>query len=162
MIRAYIEEVAKLPGMVREGVQETYLHKVEIRFIDKMLCNFWLDECCIFINTTMPCSRRKIVPSGVTLLFLLFVLSTLLSHSFRDLLCRFTGALLTPDILLTMKLLQKIFHQLNCGLSMVSVLCSKLKIHKVPHAQQGICEGNTLAHQNIYKSRHKNWNIYSP
>jgi len=37
--RAYISEVAKLVDMVREVVQEMHLHKVEIRFLEKMLCN---------------------------------------------------------------------------------------------------------------------------
>jgi len=37
--RAYIYEVAKLADMVREVVQEMHLYKVEIQFVDKMLCN---------------------------------------------------------------------------------------------------------------------------
>jgi len=38
--RSYIQQVAKLADMVREVVQEMQPHKVEIRFINKMLCNF--------------------------------------------------------------------------------------------------------------------------
>src|SRR5882757_7786545 len=115
--------------MVREVVQEMHLHKVEIQFVDKMLCNFRLDLSFIFINATTLCSRRKIVPSGVTLPFLLFVQSKLLFQGFRDLLCRFTGAESTENILVTMKLLQIILHVLDRGLSMVPVLCHKVKIH---------------------------------
>jgi len=111
--RAYIYEVGKLADMVREVVQEMHLHKVEIRFIDKMLCNFWLDLHFIFINAKMLCSRRMIVPSGVTLLFFLFVQSKLLFQGFRDLLCRFTGAESNENILVTMKLLQIIIHVLS-------------------------------------------------
>jgi len=37
--RDYISEVGKLADMVREVVQEIQLHKVEIRFVGKMLCN---------------------------------------------------------------------------------------------------------------------------
>jgi hypothetical protein len=38
--RDYISEVAKLADMLIEVVQENYLHKVQIQFVDKMLCNF--------------------------------------------------------------------------------------------------------------------------
>jgi len=37
--RACIPDVAKPADMVRKVVQEMFLHKVEIRFIDKMFCN---------------------------------------------------------------------------------------------------------------------------
>ena len=90
--RDYIYEVAKLADMLTEVVQEMHLHKVEIQLVDKMLCNFWLDLHCIFINVTMRCSHRKIAPSGVTLLFLMVIQSKLLVQGFGDHLCRFTGA----------------------------------------------------------------------
>jgi len=118
-----------MANMVRVVVEEMHLHKVEIRFIDKMLCNFSLGLRFIFINAMMPCSRRKIIPSGVTLRFLLFLQSKLLFQGFRDLLCRFTGMESTENILVTMKLLQIILHVLDRGLSMVPVLCHKVKIH---------------------------------
>jgi hypothetical protein len=40
MIRDYISEVVKLADMLIEVVQENHLHKVQIKFMDKMLCNF--------------------------------------------------------------------------------------------------------------------------
>jgi hypothetical protein len=76
----------------------------------------------------MLCSHRKIVPSGVTLLVLLDVQSQLLVQGFRDLLCRLTGAEWTEHILLKMKHLQMIPHALDHSLSMVPLLCHKVKI----------------------------------
>jgi hypothetical protein len=76
----------------------------------------------------MLCSHRKIVPSGVTLLVLLDVQSQLLVQGFRDLLCRLTGTEWTENILLKMKHLQMIPHALDHSLSMVLLLCHKVKI----------------------------------
>jgi len=73
------------------------------------------------------CSRSKIVPTGVTLPFLLFVQSKLLFEGCRDLLCGCTSAESTETMLVTMILLQIILHVLDCGLSMVPVLCHKVK-----------------------------------
>ena len=109
-----------------------------------MLCNFWPDLGFIFINASMFCSCRKIVPSGVTLPFILFVQSKLLFEGFRDLLCRITAAESTENIFVTMKLLQIILHVVNRGLSMVPVTCHKVNMHKVLDAQQGLCEENSL------------------
>jgi len=38
-LRACIHEVAKLADMVREVVSEVHLHKVEIQFVNMMLCD---------------------------------------------------------------------------------------------------------------------------
>ena len=59
--RAEIYEAAKLADMVRDVVQEMHLHKVEIRLVNKILCNFGLDLHFIFINATRHCSCRKLV-----------------------------------------------------------------------------------------------------
>jgi len=59
-----------------------------------------------------------------------------------------------------MKLLQIILILLDCGLSMVLVLCHMVRIHHVLEAQQGICEGNCLACQRVWKSLYENW--YNP
>jgi len=131
--------------MVREVVQEMHLHKVEIRFVNKMLCNFLLNRCFIFINTTTLCCCRNIVPSGVTLPFLLVVKSKLLFQGFRDPLRRFTGAESTENIIVTMKHLQIFLHALDRRFSMVPVLCHRVNIHPVLEAQQGFGEGNPLA-----------------
>jgi len=147
--RAYNKEVAKLADMVREVVQVRHLHKVEFRIVHKMLCNFWIELHFIFIVMTTLCSCSRIVPSGVTLLLLLFVQRKLLVQRFRDLLCRFTGEVLTENIPLMLKLLQIMLHGLDCGLSMVLALCHKVKIHKVLDTQQGFCEGSPLAHQRV-------------
>jgi len=61
-----------------------------------------------------------------------------------------------------MNLLQIILHVVNCGLSMVPVLCHKVKIPKVLDAQQGVCERNHLARQRIWKSHPDNWNNHMP
>jgi len=63
--------------MLREVVQEIQLQKVQIRFVDKMLCNIWLHLHFIFINSTTFYSDRLIVPSGVTLPLRLIVQSKL-------------------------------------------------------------------------------------
>ena len=127
--RGSIQEVAKLADMVREGFREMHYHKVEIWLVDKMLCNFWLNLRCIFLNVTVLCSRQKIVPRGVTLPFLLFVQSKLLFQGFRYLLWRFTCAESTENILVTMKLLTISLHVLDHGLSLVPVMCHKVQIH---------------------------------
>jgi hypothetical protein len=77
--------------MVREVVQEMLIHKVEIPFINKKLGDFLLDLSFIFIHTTMLWSRRKIAPSWVTFLFLLWFQSKLPFQAFQDLLCTSTG-----------------------------------------------------------------------
>jgi hypothetical protein len=38
--RACIPEVVKLADMVKTVVAQMFVHKVEIRFVNKMLCNF--------------------------------------------------------------------------------------------------------------------------
>jgi len=109
-----------------------------------MLCNFWLDLHFIFTNVTTLCSCRKIVPSGVSLLFRLLVQSRLHFQCFWDLLCRFTSVESTKHTRVMMKLLQKILDGLDRGLSLVPVLCHKLQISKVLDAQQVICVGNPV------------------
>jgi len=115
--------------MIREVVQEMHLAEIEIRFVNKMLCTFCRNLHCIIINVMTLCSRWQIVPSGVTLPFLLIVQHTLQCQVFQDLLCRFTGPESTESILVTMKLLQVIRQVLDRGLSMVPVLCHKMTIH---------------------------------
>jgi hypothetical protein len=109
-------------------VQEMHRDEVEIRFVDEMLCNFGLDLHFVFINPISLCSRRNIVPCGVTVLFLLCVQIQELLEVFRDLLCRFTGMESTENILLTTKFLQIILHVLDRALRMVPVTCHKVKI----------------------------------
>ena len=109
----------------------------------------------------MLCRCRKIVRSGVTLLFLLFVQRKVLFQGFWDLLCSFTGAESTENIIVTFKLLQILLHVLHRGFSIVPVMCHKVKIHSVLDAQQGFCEGNPLAHQKVWKSQHENWNNHA-
>jgi len=127
-IRACIQVVANRPYMVKKVVEEMHVHKVEIRFVDKMLCNFWLDLRCIFINVTTLCSCRMPLPGRVSLPFLLFVQRTLLFQVFWNLVCRLTGVELTGNIIVMMKILQIIFHVLGLVFCMVPVRCNKVKI----------------------------------
>jgi len=120
--RAYIYKVANLGDMVREVVQKMHQHKVGIQFVDTMFCNFWRNLHFMFIHMTTLCSHRKIVSSRVTLLFILFVQSKLLFQVFWNLLCRFPSMESTENILMKMKLLQIMIHELNHGLRMVPVL----------------------------------------
>jgi len=145
----YISYVATLADMVSELIQEIHLQKFETWFVDKMLCNFWLDLRFIFINVSTACSRRNIVPSWVTLQFLLFVQSKVFLKGCEDRLCRFTCRELTEIMLRMMKLLQIILHVLDCDLSMWLVLCHEVKIHKDLDAQQGIWEGNPVAYWRV-------------
>jgi len=147
--RVYIQELSKLADMGREVVQEMHIQIVEMRFFDEMLCNFWRDLSCIFINAKTLCSRRKIVPSGVTLPFLLWVQSKLLLQGLWDHLNRCTGAESTENILVTMKLLQIILHVLYHGISMVPVLWHKVTIHWDLDGQQGFSEGNPLVRRTV-------------
>jgi len=97
------DQVTKLADMNREVVQEMHFHQVEIRSVDRILCNFWLDLRIFLISTMTLCHHRNIVPSRVSLLFLLYFESCLLFERFRDLLCKFTGTHSTETILVTMK-----------------------------------------------------------
>jgi len=54
--RACIQAVAMLGDMVWEVVQEMHLNRVEMRFIDKMLCIVWHDMRVIYINPNTRCS----------------------------------------------------------------------------------------------------------
>jgi len=149
--------------MVREMVQEMHLHKVDIQFVNKMLCNFWLDLDFIFINATMICRHRNIFPSGVTLPFLLLVQHKLLFLAFPVLLCRSTGVELTEHIHLMVKLFQMNLHVLDRGFStMVPVVCHKVKMNGFLVAQQGFCEGNPLAHCKVKKNPPETWNNHAP
>lgn len=96
-----------LADMIREVVQEMRLHQLEIHFFDNLMGNFWLGLHFIMIKLTMRFIWRRIVQSGVTLPFLLYVQSRLHFQGFRDLLWRFTGTESTESILLTSKLLQR-------------------------------------------------------
>lgn len=125
---ACISEVAKLSDMVREVVKEMHLQKVEIRFGHMVLCNVRVDLPFIFINVTTLCRGQNIVPHGVLLPFLLFVQSKLRFEGFQDLVCRFTGAESTVNILLKMKLLQILLHVLYRGFSVVLVLFHQVKV----------------------------------
>jgi hypothetical protein len=87
-----------------------------------MLSNVQLNLYFIFISATMLGSHRNIVPSGVTVSFLLFVQCKLIFQDCQDLLCTFTDTDLTEDFLVTMELHQMILHGLDCGLSMLPVL----------------------------------------
>jgi len=139
-----------------------HLHKVEIRFVNKMLCNSWPDRRFIFINPTTLCSHRKVVPSAVTLPLLVFVQSKLLFQGCWGNLCRFTGTESTENILVMMNLLQRILHILDRGFSMGLELCRKIIIQKVLDAPQGFCEGNPLPCRRVTKSRRENWKNHSP
>jgi len=110
----------------------------------------------------MLCSRQMIVSSGVTVLFLLIVQSKQRIQGLRDLLSRFTGVEWTEHILVTMNLLQILLHVLDCGFSMVPVLCPQVKINQVVDAQQGLSEGNRVACRRVGKSRHENWKNHLP
>jgi hypothetical protein len=55
---------AKLADEVREGVQKMELHTVEIQVVHKMLCNFGLNLCLIFIKSITLCNCSRIIPSG--------------------------------------------------------------------------------------------------
>jgi len=67
----------------------------------------------------------------------------------EELLCTFTGAEPTDNNLVIMKPPQSILHILDCGLSMVPVLCHMVTIHHVLDAQLGFFEGNHLARQKV-------------
>lgn len=58
-------------------------------------------------------------------------------------------------------LLQRIHYVLDCGVSMVPVLCHQLKIQYVLNAQLRFCEGNPLARQMVSMSRCENWNNHT-
>ena len=127
--RDCISEVAKLADMVRKVVQEMHLYKVEIGYFNELLCNCLLNLHIIFIRATTLSRYRKIVPSWVNCRCLLLASGQLLFKGYRDLLCRFTGAESTENILVTMKLLQIVLHVLDCSFSIVQVLCHEVKIH---------------------------------
>lgn len=74
-VRACFSEVAMLADMVREVIEELGVHKFVIQFINIMLYNFWFNLSVLLINTVQLSRRQMMVPSGVTLPFLLFVLS---------------------------------------------------------------------------------------
>jgi len=60
-----------------------------------------------------------------------------------------------------MKLLKIILHVLDWGLSMVPVLCHKVKIDEVPDSQQGFWKGDLFAHRRVEKCRSENWNNHT-
>jgi len=76
--------------------------------------------------------------------------------------CTFTGAESTEKILMTREFLQSIIHVLDCGFSMVPVLCDRVNIHYVLDAQHGFCEWNPLACRRDRKSCPENWIYHSP
>jgi len=53
-------------------------------------------------------------------------------------------------------------YVLNRGFGMLLVLCRNVKIHYVLDAQRNISEGNILAFQRVWKSRHENLNNWAP
>ena len=56
-------------------------HKVEIQFVENMLCDFCHDVQYLFIDSTTLCHSTNIVPYRVTVLFHRCVQLKLLFHS---------------------------------------------------------------------------------
>jgi len=106
-----------------------------------MLWNVRFGLRFIFLNLTLLCSCREIVPRMVALLFLLFVHWKMVPKGLKDDCCRVTGTEWTNTILLTMKLLRIIIYVLDCGLCPVPVLCHQVNIHQDLEPQSRFCDG---------------------
>jgi len=138
-----------------------HLHKVEIRFINRILRKFWLNVQWVFLSVMTLCSCRHMVWCGVTLPYLPCAKSMLPSPGFWHLLCRCTVAESTENILVTTKLRQGILNVLDHGFSVVLVLCHEVKIHKSIDNQMGISGGNALARWRVWNRRCKNWSNHA-
>jgi hypothetical protein len=139
--------VTKLVDAVGEDIQQVHFHKVEIHYIDKMLCNFCHAMHYILIILMVLCRAGRLIQSWVTFPFVLFPHSQQPFYGFQHILCTFTGAESTQNFLLTMILLQIIPHLLDGGFSTIPVLCLTVTTHQVGNAQQGVCERNPFAHR---------------
>jgi len=148
--------------MLWEVVQKMHLDTVEILLVNMILCNIWLYVHFIFINATMLCTRKQIVPSETTPSFLQLLLNQQLFQAFWDFVCKSIDVESTENILVTKKLIQKHVHVLNRELIMALVLCYKVKMHYVLDAQNRIWEENPFAYRRFQQSCHEHWKIDQP